>query len=130
MLFAEISFPLLFTCSWPDLWVFSCLFTIKVDLLIGRFLKCSLFFDGCTAVSILSIRSFMKDLTSSSIFSSIRTSLIMLLNPSASKETVSSGKSERKLIYLSSSTKIAVPSATSAFLVTSATSTLLLLLFW
>ena len=108
---AGISFPLLFTCSWPDSWAFLCLFTIQVGLLIGHILKFGLFFDSCRAASILSVRSFIKDLTSS-IFFSARIVLIMLLNLSASKETWLLGKFERKLISLSSSTMIVVSSAT------------------
>ena len=56
------------------------------------------FFDGCAALSTLSIRSFIQDLTSSSIFFSVRISFFMLLNSSASKETGLSGKFERKVI--------------------------------
>ena len=100
--FAGISLPLLFTCSWPYSWSFLRLFTIQVGLLTGCFLKFGLFFDGCTNLSTLLIRSFLQDLTSFSIFSYVRISLIMLLNPSASKETGSSEKSERKLISLPS----------------------------
>ena len=96
--FAESSFPLLFTCSWPNSRTFLCLFTIQIGVLIGRFLKFGLFFDGCAALSTLSIRSFIQDLSSSSIFFSVRISFIMLLNPSASKETGPSGKFERKVI--------------------------------
>ena len=84
--FVVISFPLLFMYSWPDSWTFLHLFIIEIGLLIGHFLKICLSFGSYTAFSTLSIRSFIQDLTSS-IFSSIRISLIMLLNPSASKET-------------------------------------------
>ena len=84
--FVVISFPLLFMHSWPDSWAFLHLFIIEIGLLIGHFLKICLFFGSCTTFSALSIRSFIQDLTSS-IFSSVRISLIMLLNPSASKET-------------------------------------------
>ena len=126
--FAGISFPLLFRYPWPDPWASLCLFIIQVGLLIGHFLKSGLFFDSCTAVSTLSIRSFIKELTSS-IVSSVRISLIMVLNHSDSIETGLSGKSERKLISLSSSTMIAVSSETSAFLLNSASSTSLSLLF-
>ena len=74
---ARISFPLLFTYSWPDSSAFLHLFAILVGLLIGYFLKIGLFFDGCTAFSTLSMRSFIQDLTSSLVFFSIRISLIM-----------------------------------------------------